>query len=136
VFHELRGLPVNIYIEVIGGSIMMALGALAVSSSSASQGEYESWSAAARREIELYGLDSEYVTSRMQGHEVKSGRAGRSWIDVVLVTGVTAIFVWFATQARAPHMEMQTGWLALFAFLLIGVLAAGGWALWRVTRFS
>src|SRR6202158_340597 len=32
VFRELRGLTANTYAEVIGGSVMMALGALAISS--------------------------------------------------------------------------------------------------------
>ena len=39
----------------------MALGALAISASSASEGEYASWKRAARRETELYGIDPEYV---------------------------------------------------------------------------
>jgi len=59
VFRELRGLTANIYAEVIGGSILMALGALAISTSSVSEGEYASTKRAAERETELYGIDRE-----------------------------------------------------------------------------
>jgi len=33
-------------------------------------------------------------------------------------------------------MEMQTGWLAVFAAALLAVLVAGALALWRVTKFT
>src|SRR5581483_11947641 len=41
VFGELRGLSGSIYAEVIGGSVLMASGALAISLSSTSELEYE-----------------------------------------------------------------------------------------------
>jgi len=48
----------------------------------------------------------------------------------------TLIFVGFAAIARVPQMDIQTGWLGLFAALLIAALAITGLALWRVTKFT
>jgi len=136
VFRELHGLTANIYAEVIGGSVMMALGALAISACSASEGEYASWKQAAQREIELYGIDPEYVTARMEGRDGGVGEVRRTWADWLLIVAATLIFVGLGTLARAPQMEIQTGWLALFAAALVAVLAAAGVALWRVTKFT
>jgi hypothetical protein len=136
VFRELRGLPVSIYAEVIAGSLLMAFGALAISANTASESEYTNWEQASQREVELYGIDPDYVKTRMQGRDVSSARVRRTWIDALLITAATLLFIWFGSMAERPHMEMQTGWLALFAVLLAGVLVAGGIALWRLTRFT
>jgi Sugar transport protein len=135
VFHELRGLKTATYAEVIAGSALMALGALAISSSSASEDEYSSWAQAARRETELYRINPEYVTARMEGREVSSNLR-RNWVDWLLITGATLIFVGFGRLARVPEMEIHTGWLLIFAATLIAVLGAGGFVLWRVTKFT
>lgn len=136
VFHELRGLTTGIYAEVIGGSFLMAFGALAISLSSASEGEYASWKRAARRETELYGIDPGYVTARMEGREVSVGEVRRSWMDWVLIIGATMIFVVLGFLARVPQMEIHAVWLGLFAAALVAVLAAGVAVLWRVTKFT
>ncbi len=136
VFRELRGLTANIYAEVIGGSVMMAFGALAISMSSASEGEYASWKRAAEREVDLYGIDPDYVRARMEGRDVNAGEAHRTWKDWLLIAAATLIFVGLGALARVPQMELQTGWLGLFAAALVLVLAAGGAALWRVTKFT
>jgi drug/metabolite transporter (DMT)-like permease len=136
VFRELRGLTVNIYAEVIGGSVLMALGALAISASSVSEEEYASTRRAAERETELYKIDPEYVRARMQGLDVNAGEIRRTWADWLLIAAATLIFVGLGTLARAPQMEIQTEWLGLFAAALVAVLIAGGVALWRITKFS
>ncbi len=136
VFRELRGLTANIYAEVIGGSILMALGALAISTSSVSEGEYASSRRAAERESELYGIDPEYVRTRMQGLGESAGEVRRTWVDWMLIAAATLIFVGLGALARAPHMDIQTGWLGLFGAALVAVLVAGGVALWRVTKFT
>jgi glucose uptake protein GlcU len=136
VFHELRGLTPNTYAEVIGGSVMMALGALAISSCSASESEYASWKQAARRETELYRINPEYVTARMEGRAVNTDEVRRTWVDWLLIATATLIFVGLGALAKVPQMAIQTGWLALFAVALVAVLVAGGVALWRVTKFT
>ncbi|MDP9050506.1 MAG: GRP family sugar transporter [Acidobacteriota bacterium] len=136
VFRELRGLPANVYAEVIGGSAMMALGALAISASSASEGEYASSRQAARRETALYGIDPAYVSARMEGRDVSAGEVRRTWMDWLLIAAATLIFVGLGALARVPKMEIQTGWLELFAVALIAILVTGGVVLWRVTKFT
>lgn len=136
VFRELHGLTPGLYAEVIGGSAMMALGALAISTSSASEGEYASWRLAAKRETELYGIDPEYVEARMEGRDVNKGELRRTWKDWLLISAATLIFVGLGTLARVPQMDIQAGWLGLFAAALVFVLVAGGLALWRVTKFT
>jgi glucose uptake protein GlcU len=136
VFGELHGLTANTYAEVIGGSVMMAMGALAISSSSASEDEYASWKQAAQRETELYGINPEYVTARMEGRDVSSNEVRRNWVDWLMIATATLIFVGLGVLAHIPRMQIQTGWLALFAVAMLAVLAAGGVALWRITKFT
>ena len=136
VFHELHGLSSNIYVEVIGGSILMAAGAAAIACSSTSQSEYSSWKEAAHRESELYGIDPQYVTTRMEGRDFDSKPARRTWVDWLLISGATTIFVALGIIARVPHMEIQMGWLVGLSLAMLLVLVAAGLALWRVTRFT
>lgn len=136
VFRELRGLGGNIYAEVIGGSILMAAGAVAIACSSTSESEYSSWKQAANREIRLYGINPQYVETRMEGRDLESSGAGRGWLDWLLVGGATLIFVGFGSMARMPQMTLETGWLIGLSLAMLLVLLAAGFALWRVTKFS
>jgi hypothetical protein len=136
VFRELRGLTTGLYAEVIGGSVMMALGALAISLCSASEGEYVNCRRAAQHEAELYGIDPAYVLARMEGREMHSAEVRRTWKDWSLIGVALAIFAWLGTMASVPEMEIEAGWLILFGAMLIAVFVAGALVLWRVTRFS
>lgn len=136
VFRELHGLSPGIYSEVIGGSILMATGAVAIACSSTSGGEYSSWKEAAQRETELYGINPEYVTTRMEGRDFESKAARRTWVDWSLVAGATFIFVALGIMARVPHMAIQVEWLLGLSLAMVVVLLAAGLALWRVTKFT
>jgi hypothetical protein len=136
VFHELHGLSANIYVEVIGGSILMAAGAVAIACSSTSESEYSSWKEAAHRETALYGINPDYVLTRMDGRDVDSKRVHRTWVDWFLVTGATCIFLAFGMMARVPHMEIHLGWLTGLSVAMLLVLFAAGFALWRVAKFT
>jgi drug/metabolite transporter (DMT)-like permease len=136
VFRELRGLHANVYAEVIGGSLLMAAGAVAIALSSASESEYASWKEAAQRETRLYGIDPDYVRTRMEGRDLDSHATRRTWFDWLLVSAATFIFAAFGAMARVPHMEIQTGWLVTLSMGMMVVLLAAGLALWRVTKFS
>jgi hypothetical protein len=114
----------------------MALGAGAIASSSASESEYSSWKEAARRETELYGINPEYVMTRMEGRESGSNGARRTWVDWLLVGGATFLFVGFGAMARIPQMEIQMEWLVGLSLAMLLVLLGAGFALWRVTRFT
>jgi drug/metabolite transporter (DMT)-like permease len=136
VFRELHGLSSQVYLEVIGGSILMAAGAVAIACSSTSESEYSSWKEAAQRETDLYGINPEYVATRMEGREFDSNGTRRTWVDWLLVAAATSIFVAFGAMARVPHMEIQMGWLIGLGLAMLLVLLAAGIALWRVTKFT
>lgn len=136
VFRELHGLSSNIYLEVIGGSVLMAAGAAAIASSSTSESEYSSWQEAARRETELYGINPEYVTTRMEGRDVDLENARRTWVDWLLIGTAVAVFVALGAMAHIPHMEIQMGWLVGLSLAMLLVLVAVGLALWRLTKFT
>jgi drug/metabolite transporter (DMT)-like permease len=136
VFRELHNLGPSTYAEVIGGSLLMGAGAVIISFSSASEGEYSSWREAAQREAALYGINPEYVMTRMEGREFSSKPSRRGLVDWLLVAAATAIFVAFGSIARVPHLAIQMGWLAALSAAMLLVLLAAGLALWRVTRFN
>jgi glucose uptake protein GlcU len=136
VFGELHGLGRGVYAQVIGGSLLMAAGAVAIAFSSATQGEYSSWKEAAQRESDLYGIAPLYVASRMEGKEMNARSQGRGLVDWLLIGGATSIFVAFALMASVPAMELHWGWLAALTSAMLLVLVGGGVTLWRVTRFN
>ncbi|MGH9640753.1 MAG: EamA/RhaT family transporter, partial [Bryobacteraceae bacterium] len=126
----------GVYMEVIGGSVLMVAGAAVIAFSSASGGEFESWKAAARRETERYRIDPEYVAARMEGRDLASTRPRRTWFDWLIVAVATLIFVALGAMAKMPNMHIQMSWLAGLIGLTVLFLLAAGWALWRVTKFS
>jgi drug/metabolite transporter (DMT)-like permease len=136
VFHELHGLNANVYAEVIGGSILMAAGAVAIALSSASESEYSSWREAAQRETKLYGINPDYVRTRMEGRDLELHATRRTWVDWLLVTSAIFIFAVLGIMARVPQMEIHMGWLLALSLSMLLVLVAAGVALWRVTKFA
>lgn len=136
VFGELQGLKWNIYAQVAGGSLLMAAGALAIAFSSATPDEYTSWKEAARRESDLYRIEPSYVLAHMEGTDEDVTRARRTWVDWLLITIATCIFMAFGAIARVPHMDLQWSWLLTLSAAMLVVLIAGGIILWRITRFN
>src|SRR5439155_6794324 len=72
VFGELHGRSSSIYMEVIGGSLLMMLGVGAIAFSSATGHEQTRWKAAALRESDRYGVASDFVEARMAGRQLLS----------------------------------------------------------------
>jgi drug/metabolite transporter (DMT)-like permease len=136
VFGELHGRTRAVYAQVIGGSLLMAIGAVAIAFSSATEGEYSSWKEAAQRESDLYNIEPAYVAARMEGRETNAKNHARTLIDWLLIAGATLIFAAFALMASIPEMEIHWGWLAALTSAMLLVVVAGGVALWRITRFN
>jgi drug/metabolite transporter (DMT)-like permease len=136
IFHELQGGSQRVYAQVIGGSILMAFGAVAIALSSATGREHSCWQDAAEREGERYGIEDAYVRAGMEGREFEQGQSRRTLIDWVLVSGVTAIFVALAAIARLPHIDIDLRWAAAVSVAMLLLLGGCGIALWRTTRFS
>jgi glucose uptake protein GlcU len=136
VFSELHGRSSSIYLEVIGGSLLMMLGVGAIAFSSASGQEQTRWKEAAIRESDRYGVAADFVEARMDGRqllgEAKPSRSALDWLLVLLATGV---FVIFAAMARVPQLSLHGGPAALLTAALFLLLVICGLALWRTTGF-
>jgi drug/metabolite transporter (DMT)-like permease len=136
VFGELRGGTQGLFVQVIGGSLVMALGAGVIALSSVSRTEHERWQEAAGREARRYHVDPEYTRARVAGRELSETRHRRTWIDWLLVAVATATLVAFAAMARAPAIAVRWEWVTGLALVMIAIMGACGVALWRTTRFS
>jgi drug/metabolite transporter (DMT)-like permease len=135
VFHELRGGTHSVYAQVIGGSLLMAAGAVAIALSSANEEEHASWRNAAAREGERYGVEHEYVRAGMEGRSFETTQHPRSLLDWLLILGTTGLFLVLASFARLPVMDISLRWGVVLTTAMMVLLAAGGIALWRTTRF-
>jgi drug/metabolite transporter (DMT)-like permease len=145
VFHELRGGGHAVYAQVAGGSLLMALGAVAIALSSATEREHASWQNAADREGQRYGVEGEYVRAGMEGREVKHAElpdgeprrdpSTRTLLDWLLILVTTGLFAILASMARLPKMDLAWGWAVALTLAMLALLATCGIALWRTTRF-
>jgi drug/metabolite transporter (DMT)-like permease len=137
VFGELHGRSSSIYLEVIGGSLLMMLGVAAIAFSSATGQEQSRWKEAAIRESDRYCVDAEFVEARMDGRQLAGElKPSRTALDWLLVIAATSVFVFFAAMARVPQMSLHWGPAALLTTVLFFLLIICGLALWRTTRFN
>ena len=135
VFHELQGGSRTVYAQVGGGSLLMALGAVAIALSSANEREHASWQDAAQREGERYGIETEYVRAGMEGRAHQGISAKRTLVDWMLVIGTTALFVALALLARFPQIHIQQGWALGLTVLMLFLAVWCGISLWKTTEF-
>jgi hypothetical protein len=136
VFHELANADREHRLLVVAGSVVMILGALAISTAVASGREHLSTNLALERECDRYGLDYQEVLAAQSGEEFGSRDERRRWWDVAIVLAASGVFLWLGLHAVVPPIAMNIGWLAILSFLLLVSLVVAGWALWRNTRFS
>ena len=136
VFGELRNADHAHRMLVIGGSVLMILGALAISTAVASGKEHSSRDEAILRECDRYGLDYNKTLLAQAGEEFGTRHEKRRWWDYAIVLGATAIFVWLGVRAIIPPLAMNLHWVAVLSAVLVLSLVAGAWSLWRTTRFS
>jgi len=136
VFGELASANRGHLVLVLSGSILMILGALAISTAVASSREHTSRNEALERECIRYGLDYREVLLAQSGDEFGSRSERRRWWDLLIVVAATSLFVWLAMHAVVPPLAMNLTWIAILCVILLVALAGAGWALWRQTRFS
>jgi hypothetical protein len=122
--------------KVIGGSLLMALGAGAIALASASGAEHQRWQEAGARESERYGVDPAYVAAGLAGQDAIAARTRRRPIDWVIVAIATIVFIWFGSAARVPALHVAWGWAAVLTLALVGFVVVGGVGLWRATRLG
>jgi hypothetical protein len=69
------------------------------------------------------------------GDEFGGKEEKRRWWDYLIVLTAMTIFVTLGVRAVVPPLAMNRHWVALLTLLLLASFAAGGWSLWRRTRF-
>ena len=134
VFGELQGGGTAGYARVIGGSLLMALGAAAIALATAGPEEHRHWQEAARREGERYGVDPTYIRSGLAGEG--PGARQRTWLDWGVLIAATAVFVGFGLVARVPQLAVGGGAMAALVGASLALLGGTGWFLWRTTGFN
>jgi drug/metabolite transporter (DMT)-like permease len=139
VFGELRGRGLSLYVQVIGGSLLMAAGAGAIALSSVAGKEHGRWQDAAHREGRRYGVSADYVQAGLAGRASNGSAAiagTRSWIDWSIMIVATAIFAALAVVSRIPPIALNWPAIGVLSIILVIFLAVCGNALWKGTRFS
>ena len=136
VFGELAHADHQHLLLVIGGSVFMILGALAISTAVASAKEHTSTNEAVLRECNRYGLDYDKTILAQAGDEFGGKEEKRRWWDYAIVLAATMVFVALGMHAIMPPLQMDLRWAAALGAALVVSLGAGGWSLYRRTRFS
>ena len=136
VFGELAHADSQHKLLVMGGSVLMILGALAISTAVASAKEHTSTNGAVLRECQRYGLDYNQTLLAQAGDEFGGQTERRRWWDYSIVLVATGIFVTLGLGAVVPSLPMDLRWAGALAVVLLLSLIVGGWSLWRRTRFS
>ncbi len=136
VFGELATADRPHKLLVMAGSVVMILGALAISTAVASAKEHTSTNEAVARECDRYGLDYNKTLAAQAGDEFGGRDERRHWWDYAIVVAAVGVFVWLGARAVVPPLAMNLHWVTVLAGLLLLSVIAGGWSLWRRTRFS
>lgn len=136
VFGELASAGRSHLVMVLFGSVLMILGAIAISTAVASSREHLSHNEALERECLRYGLDYREVLLAQSGEEIQDRNNRRRWWDIAIIVGATGLFVWLGWNAVVPPLAMNLFWVAALSVVLLVTLIGAGWALWRQTRFS
>ena len=137
VFGELAGLSPSARWLVISGSLVMILGAAAISFAEAPLSEQASWKKAMERECTRYGLQPERVSAILQGDDPFSRETTkRSWWELLVAAGALGIFVWLAFSAKRQPIAFNIPWMIILSAATLGLLAISGGLLWKRTRFS
>jgi glucose uptake protein GlcU len=135
VFGELRGADPTHLALVVGGSLLMIVGALAISTAAACSNEIQSRDDALERECFRYGLDYRETRDAQDGIASVQGSA-RRWWDWAIVAAAAGLFAWLGFGATIPPLEMDLSWIAALSVLLLVALGIGSWSLWVRTRFG
>ena len=136
VFGELAHADASHRLYVVCGSVVMILGALAVSTAVATEREHASTNQALERECDRYGLDYDRVLQAYAGVRSGEGKRDRAWWDYLILAAATGVFVWLGVQAQVPTLSMNFTWVAFLGVLMVITAVVCAWALWRSTRFS
>ena len=136
VFGELAHADTAHRMLVVAGSIVMILGALAITTAVATEKEHGSMREAQVRECARYNLDFDSISRAYSGTPLAGHVEGRSWWDYAILVCAVSVFVWLGLNARIPTLAMNFTWVGVLGVILIASAVGCAWALWRATRFS
>lgn len=140
VFGELSGTHGSVRLMALGASAITIFGAMLIAGATVSPAESASTVRAIRRECDRYGMDLAATLQTQDGQEGLSrnpnGPARRSWFDYLILAGAVAVFAWFARFVGAPQIPIRVPAAIVLSVILLAVLGAAGWLLWKRTRFE
>jgi glucose uptake protein GlcU len=136
VFGELAHADTAHKLLVVSGSVVMILGALAVSTAVATSREHTSTNDALARECTRYNLDYHAVLQAYGGSEADGRDRKRGWWDYAILAAAVGAFVYLGVNARVPHLSLDFTWIAVLSVVLLLTAALCGWGLWKATKFS
>jgi glucose uptake protein GlcU len=136
VFGELAHADTPHKLLVIAGSVVMIIGALAVSTAVATSREHTSTNDSLVRECSRYNLDYHSVFEAYTGAGTKDRDEKRGWWDYLIVAIAVGAFLYLGVNARVPSLGIDMTWLCILSGVLLVTAAVGGWGLWKATRFS
>jgi len=134
VFGELHGATAAHSARIVGGSLLMAVGAGAIALASVTRGEHANWHEATQREAKKYGIGQDYVKSAITGESSEVGTS-RSWLDWMFLILTSGVFLYLGSIARTPQISFH--WLALILLSAASLLmlAVAAVSLFKTTRF-
>src|SRR6201987_3393382 len=100
VFGELAQADAQHRLLVLAGSIVMILGALAVTTAVATEKEKASMRQAVVRECARYELDYDRVSQLHASSSDSTRPTGRAWWDYVIIAAAIAVFIWLGVNAQ------------------------------------
>jgi len=136
VFGELAHADAARHLLVVAGSLVMILGALAVSTAVATEREHTSTNEALVRECDRYRLDYTRVLRAYSGAPNQANVPRRAWWDYVILAAAAGVFVWLGLDARVPNLGMNLAWTAALTAALVVTAAICVWGLWKSTKLS
>ena len=135
VFGELNGADTTHRWLVLAGSLIMILGAMAVSTAVATEREHGSINQSLLRECGRFGLDYTRVVKIYSGFAIDQDTR-HAWWDYLILAASLGVFIWLGMKTRIPTLHMDLTWVSLLAAVLVVSAAICGWRLARVTGFS
>lgn len=137
VFGEFIHFSIPTQSFIFSASILMVLGALAISTAAAPLGERSSCVLAIARECTRYGMDLDEAVASQEGAEAASGYVHhRRWWDHLILSVAVGVFVWFSMYAKRPQLAISYGFAIALTGVLLLFLIIGGRVLWKYTHFT
>lgn len=137
VFGELSHVPGSVPWLALAASALMIAGAILIAGATVSAAESAACVRAVGRECARYNMDLDQTLRAQSGVESDSAaREPRRWWDFAIMAAAVGVFIWFARFARVPHLAMRIPFAIALIVILLAILAACGWLLWKRTRFA